>query len=195
MHFRYFILGTLLCCFSVVEITFAQNAIHVAGARKPQNDVYPVPVPNPNMLFYLQRSLDVNTVIYEANYSERPAGRNQLDTDEPVNIYWIKYDKGGMTAPLSQIQRLGYGVRTEQLDNQTTKIQLVAYRKMPIILKHSIQTGRYHAHISVKGKDVVLSKVFINIDGGTKLKPNVTYIELTGNYSENGDKVIERLYP
>lgn len=195
MHLRNFILSILFCCSFIVEITLAQNAVRVTGARKSQTDVYPVPVPNPNMLFYLQRSLDVNTVIYEANYSERSTGRHQLDSDEPVNIYWIKYDKGGMTAPLSQIQRLGYGVRTEQMDNQTTKLQLVAYRKMPIILKHSIQSGRYHAHISVKGKDVVLSKVFINIDGGTKLKPNVTYIELTGNYAENGDKVIERLYP
>jgi hypothetical protein len=194
MHFRYFIFGTLLSCGSINGPTFGQ-AVRAKQAQAPQTDVYPVPVPNPDMLFYLQRSLDVNTVIYEANYSARSAGRSQLDSDEPVNIYWIKYDKGGMTAPLSQIQRLGYGVRTEQMDSQTTKLQLVAYRKMPIILKHSIQSGRYHAHISVKGKDVVLSKVFINIDGGTKLKPNVTYIELTGNYAENGDKVIERLYP
>jgi hypothetical protein len=155
---------------------------------------FPVPTQIPDMLFYLQRSLDINTVIYEANY-KAPVAFGELDPKEPVKIYWKRYTDGGSIAPLLPVQRLGYGIKAEKVANQVTKITLVAYRKIPIYLKPVPNDSRYRAHVTIKGKEVILSRVYINIDGGTKLKPNVKYIELAGTYADGGGKVTERLYP
>jgi hypothetical protein len=156
--------------------------------------VFPVPRHNPDMLFYLQRSLDINTVIYEAKYNA-PVNFGDLDPNEPVNIYWIRYTDGGSVAPLSSVQKLGYGIKSEKLDDQVVKITLVAYRKMSILLKPAPKINRYRAHITIKGKEIILSRVYIHIAGGTKLKPKVTYIEVTGTHADSDEKVVERLYP
>jgi hypothetical protein len=155
---------------------------------------YPVPAQNPDMLFYLQRSLDINTVIYEANY-KAPVAFGELDPNEPVKIYWKRYTEGGITEPLLPVQRLGYGVRAQKMANQVMKITLVAYRKIPIYLKPVPKDNRYRAHVTIKGKELLLSRVYIHIDGGTKLKPNVAYLELTGTYVNGGGKITERIYP
>ncbi len=47
---------------------------------------FPKPAGNANQLFYLQRSENTNTVIYELNKKD-----GVLDTVAPVHIYWICY--------------------------------------------------------------------------------------------------------
>jgi len=157
------------------------------------SDSYPVPHRIPNMLFYLQRSLDQNSVIYEANFSE--AGGRRLDEDKPVNIYWLLDDENHSTKALSGVQKLGYGVKTEAYDDDLIQLHLVAYKKMPIRVKYSPRENRYLAYISIDGKEVILRKVFINIDGGTKLKPNVTFIELSGISVQSGNRIVHRFKP
>ena len=173
----------------------AQEAPDSNKHIKIDTDSYPVPAETPEMLFYLQRSLDFNSVIYAAHYEEPKVGHRKLDDEEPVDIYWLINDPAGSTKPLSTVQKLGYGVKPEDFEGDLVKIHLVAYRDMPIVLKPSPKDAKYHAHISVEGKDIILKKVFINIDGGTKLKPNITFIELTGTNAQNGNKVVHRFKP
>ena len=156
---------------------------------------YPVPTENPDMLFYLQRSLDSNSVIYAANYLDVKGGYRKLKSDQPVNIYWLINDKTGTTKPLSKVQKLGYGIRSEDLENEIVQLRLIAYREMAILLKPSLKDDRYHAHVVLEGKDIILTRVFINIDGGTKLKPNVTYIEIAGTESQTGKKIVHKFKP
>src|SRR5947199_328024 len=50
------------------------------------------PVPNdPNMLFYIQRSVNANTVVYAAHIDVQ----GRLDPDEPVEVYWRWYNIDG----------------------------------------------------------------------------------------------------
>ncbi len=159
------------------------------------NENYPVPAEDPDMLFYLQRSLDLNSVIYAANYLTDTKGHRKLDIDKPVEIYWLLNDKMGSTKPLSKVQRLGYGFRSEEPENEIVTLKLVAYRDVPILLKPAPKENRYLAHIALAGKDILLSRIFINIDGGTKLKPNVTFIELSGTEVLTGKKLVHRITP
>jgi hypothetical protein len=156
-------------------------------------DEIPAPAQDPDMLFYLQRTLDLNSVIYSGKYVPDTNGHKKLDEENPVDIYWLTDEK--VKKPLSKIQRLGYGVSSENLRGDVMQLKLVAYRDMTILLKPSEKRDRYHAHIALEGKDVLLTKVFINIDGGTKLKPNVTFIEITGTETQTGRKLVHRFKP
>lgn len=60
----------------------------------------PKPPVSPNLLFYLQRSKDSNTVVYEANV----AANHTLDADKPVDVYWIRYAEDGQRKKLSALQ-------------------------------------------------------------------------------------------
>jgi hypothetical protein len=188
----YFIILVLLL---FLPLTAAgQTSLYSVKREAHETNSYPVPAGNPDMLFYLQRSLDLNSVIYEANYVTAQGSR-KLDPNDPVDIYWLIHDKEHQVKPLSALQKLGYGVRSECSEDEVVKLELLAYRQMPILLKPSLKDNKYHAHVSVEGKDILLAKVFVNIEGGTKLKPNITFIEITGTESQTGKKVVHRFKP
>ena len=60
----------------------------VVGAPRPD---YPVPPTSDKHLFYLQRSTNANTVVYDANFS----GSGRLDHFRPVTVYWLRYHTTG----------------------------------------------------------------------------------------------------
>lgn len=68
------------------------------------------PVPNePNQLFYIQRSVNDNTVIYAANLDRN----GHFNRDTPINVYWRWYNVDGHKKSLNLLERMmAYGVRT-----------------------------------------------------------------------------------
>ena len=52
---------------------------------------YPVPATSTNQLFYVQRSSNINLIMYDAKIGID----KKLDPKNPVHIYWILYTQGG----------------------------------------------------------------------------------------------------
>ncbi len=46
---------------------------------------YPVPKPTFERLFYVQRSINHNTIVYDAVFAKE----KELDKKNPIKIYWI----------------------------------------------------------------------------------------------------------
>src|SRR3954452_17345983 len=68
---------------------------------------FPVPSGNNKQLFYLQRTANTNTIVYELNYNNR-----DLDVEEPIHVYWIRYTEQGQKEELNYIQKkFAYGVK------------------------------------------------------------------------------------
>lgn len=163
------------------------------SAALAQHTALPVPKDSRERLFYLQRDPNSNTIIYDMNYL--PDG--SIDTDDPVEVYWIKYAKGGMLENLSLLEKkYAYGVKTELADaaNGVYKLNLVAYKKIDILLQKAPDKN-YHAFVSINGKTMILNKVFLRINGGSKMKPNIEYIEFTGKDHKTGLAMVERVKP
>jgi hypothetical protein len=157
---------------------------------------FPTPPDTKERLFYLQRVPNANTVIYDINFT----AEGKIKKEDPVHAYWIKYEKGGVMEELLSIeQRLAYGVESKLIDvaRNIFCINLVAYKKLDIILKPGGPKSdkKYQAYVSVNGKTIVLAKVFLNIEGGTLLKPNITYIEFSGKDDKTGKELVERIKP
>ncbi len=60
---------------------------------------------------------------------------------------------------------------------------------------NSENNKNYQAYLNINGQLVRLTKIFINIDGGTFWKPNVTYIELFGQNITTNEVVKEKIKP
>lgn len=165
----------------------------LAEARPRQGQpmlTFPVPTGVANQLFYLQRDPNTNTVIYQLNVNS--AGR--LDEDEPINVFWIRYTEQSQRKDLNFIQRkFAYGLSAKKVATDKYALKFAAYDKVPFYLMKWSADNAFHVFAMVANKQIVLSRVYLRIEGGTFWVPNVKYIELKGWNAATRQPVVERL--
>ena len=152
----------------------------------------PVPDVSPHQLFYLQRSKDSNTVIYEANV----AANQKLDPSKPVKVYWLRYAERGQREDLSSIQwqmAYGYSHKRSASGADAYNISLKAFGQRPFqVVYHQ---GKAVAMILINNQQACLQKVFVQLDPKAHLIPHVQFIELSGTDVATGQPVYERIVP
>ena len=160
-------------------------------ATKPAT-TFPVPSGVPNQLFYLQRDPNTNTVIYQLNVDRT----GHLNEDEPVNVFWLRYDEQGQRQDLNFIQRkFAYGLSAEKLATDKYELKFAAYRKVRFYLLRSAVDRAFHVYATINGKQLQLERVFLRIEGGTFWVPNVKYIEFKGLNTTTREPAVERVVP
>ena len=166
------------------------NPVHAIRTSIEPQDTFPVPTGIKNQLFYLQRTPNVNTIICELNYRQN----GQLNEENPVHVYWIRYQDSGKRVELSFLQRtFAYGIKTTPIGNGRYELRFVSYKKQPLYLIKSTADNKYHVYASIGQKEAILSRIFIKINGGgTFWSPNVEYIEYKGTDPATGHEMIER---
>ena len=162
-----------------------------AAPQQPQPMLtFPVPSGIAHQLFYLQRDPNTNTVVYQLNVNE--AG--QLDEDEPINIFWLRYQEQGQRKPLNFIQRrFAYGFTSKKLAPNKYELKFAAYGKLPLYLMKSGSDNTFHVFVTVANTQIQLERVYLRIEGGTFWVPNVRYIELQGLNTATHAPVSKRL--
>ncbi|QNL52615.1 DUF4833 domain-containing protein [Olivibacter sp. SDN3] len=155
-------------------------------------DTFPIPKGVDNLLFYIQRDPNTNTICYTLNLNKS----GELNTANPINAFWIRYPEGGARKDLNFIQRkFAYGITAKKNNDGTYDVRSVAYNKLPLTLKKD-SNGRYHIYTDISNKESVLERIFIRIgDGGTFWAPDVKYIELKGVDVKSGRRIIDRFKP
>jgi hypothetical protein len=163
----------VLCCLSFLWGTAQQG--------------FPVPEANAKQLFYLQRTTNLNTIVYELNYKD-----GILDEDNPVHVFWIRYGEQGQRAELSWIQRkFAYGVKIKQLDDGSYRVRLVSYAGYSMYLKKGAD-GKFRLYAPINQRMMLLSRIFVKITGGSMWSPDIEYFELSGADPATGSPVAER---
>ena len=158
----------------------------VAAYTKAQEG-FPVPGPNANRLFYLQRTSNTNTIVYELNIKD-----GKLNAGNPVHVYWIRYAEQGQTAELSWIQRaFAYGVKVKKLSDSSYRVRLVSYAGYSMYLIKTIE-GKYKLFAPINGRMMILNHIFVKIIGGSTFSPDIEYFEVSGIDPSTGKAVAER---
>jgi len=151
------------------------------------------PLPEPklkNLLFFLQRTPDANTVVYQLNLEKD----GSLNEKYPVKASWIRYEENGAVKELSGIEKkFAYGVKCKALGNEAYEVRLVSYKKLPMYLLKSPGDQQYRLYIKDEGKDLLLKRVFVKVEGGSFWFPKVHYIDLFTIDSENGAQILKRI--
>jgi len=171
--------------------TYLTSRDTASKKTKPRTTIFPVPVV-PSKLFYVQRDPNSNTIIYDLNLDDK----GELDQDNPVHAYWIKYNERGQKEELNFIQRkFAYGLVTKPLDNGKFDVRFVSYKKYPLCLMKSPADNKYHIYATIEKKQAILNKIFIKIEGGSFWLPNVVYVEIKGTDPVTGKEIVERFKP
>jgi hypothetical protein len=179
----------LLSFLYISPLTIKSNAAITVGDPI-QQEKFPTPPENSNRLFYVQRTPNTNTIIYELNSKD-----GQLDPESPVHVYWIKYNEKGQKEELNYIQRkFAYGLTSKPLGNDKYDIRFVSYKKFPLTLMKG-GDGKYHIFATVQQRQMILEYVFIKIEGGSFWLPNVVDVELKGIDPATGREIIEHFKP
>jgi hypothetical protein len=183
-------------CFLVV-LLFCYGSLSTMAGTFPRTglpspaDSLPVPTGIRNMLFYVQRDPDANTVVYTLNQS----AQGIVNADKPIQAFWIRYAEDGKRKNLTYIQnKFAYGLNTRKLAEDNFEIRFAAYDKLALYLRRGAD-GNYQVHTTISRKEAILDHVFVRIEGGTFWVPKVLYVELKGREAATGKLVSGRFKP
>jgi Domain of unknown function (DUF4833) len=143
----------------------------------------------PNQLFYVQRSPNSNTVIYAARLDAKGA----IQSRDPVEAFWRKFNIDGSRQPLNFIERMmAYGVRADRIKAGapiTFTIAALPERKLTLNLDAN---KRPQALIQIGGRTAKLAYVYLHVvEGG--LMPDVPELDIFGTDLATGKAVHEHL--
>lgn len=170
------------------------NLLSIIAVYPQQDDPSPLVFPTPkhitNMLFYLQRDPNINTVIYAINLEKS----GKVNKSEPVSAYWIRYAENNEVKELNFIQRkFAYGITSKALGNDTFELRFTALRKQVLYLVRSATDQKYYVWTAVRDKKIKIKRLFIRIVGGSFWSPNVRYAQIEGTDLTSGQLIAERI--
>jgi Domain of unknown function (DUF4833) len=147
---------------------------------------YPVPSKE-GLLFYIQRNANINTVVYEINTNEC----GQILLDEPMKVYWIKYNKYQEESELNYIQnKLAYGYKPKVINQDLIEFEFVCYPKIFYIHKLAPNNIRVVTHIN--GVYSYLNNIYVYAEE-FGVFPDVQFIEFYGTTVEENKVCYEKI--
>ncbi|MCX2475331.1 DUF4833 domain-containing protein [Pedobacter sp. MC2016-05] len=163
----------------------------MAQEADPSPIVFPLPQGISNQLFYLQRDPNTNTIICQLNLDSH----GEVNKDQPVNVFWMRYGDHGEKKELSYIQRkFAYGIISKDLGNGQFELRFTSHKKLPMYLSKSAVDKKYHVYATINNKKMELERIFLRIEGGSFWFPNVKYVEIKGRDAALPTKhIIERI--
>jgi len=156
--------------------------------------VYALPADYPRLetqedhVFYIQRNLDQNTVVYALNYNSH----GELNLNEPLRIYWKRFEEGGHVQDLNALQtNVAYGINVQMINNDAFCFQFKVYDQLGFFLVK--EDNNYRVICKINGKDAILNKIYIdlNISG---IFPQGRFYELYGTDKVSQKFLHQKLY-
>lgn len=151
---------------------------------------YPVPR-EPNQVFFVQRSLNSNTIVYAAEID----GEGRLDPKRPVDVYWRRYNDEGERKELSGLERsMAFGVKTDAVPGKPNSfmVRVVSYPKRPALLR--VVDGVPRLEMKVAGVPARLDHAYLDVDDSGSV-PSVNRVDLYGFALADGRPLKESFKP
>ena len=142
-------------------------------------------------LFSIVRSKDANEIFYTINLDNS----NKLNTENPINVYWLKRTENNKVEPLSWIQnRFAYGIVYLSKSENYAKFRFAAYDKRVFELKKN-NHNEFKVYTISENKEVEVNRIYIYITGGTFWIPEIPKVELFTTISGTDKKMKETIIP
>jgi len=155
----------------LTEFDRSQFAIHGEVGLP---EYYPTPKNIDKLLFYIQRNLNMNTVVYTLNDNRD----GFVDDSYPMQVFWIKYTDGGIKQQLNTIQKRAFGYSSKKINNDTFEFRMESYLKMRFFIAH-MEDESYSVITKINGQDARLHNIYV-FANEFGIFPKVEYIELFG---------------
>lgn len=143
-------------------------------------------------LFKIERSKDSNIIIYSLNTDQC----GHLKETCPIEVFWLKREEGNRTEPLTWVQEnYSYGIEFLSGNKPNEwEFKFVSYDKRTFKLRKS-SDGNYKVYTTSNGREVEVSQIYIQIDGGSFWFPEISKVELYAFEQESHNLVLETIRP
>jgi len=135
-----------------------------------------------HQLFFLQRTLNANTVVYTTHFDHS----GKLNQETPVSVYWRRFQENGQVMPLRWYERVfGFGVKLRKTDKPNTlHMTFNGLKSHPLELR---QTAPFTAALYARfdDRDYRLIYAYLDVDE-SGLFPKVTRLRLYTHDPETG---------
>ena len=161
-----------------------------AGPGTTLFETFPKPPASKELLFYLQRNKNTNTILYEARFD----GEGRLAVAAPVQVEWLRYADGGQRKGLSSVEaRFAYGVKYKDSADG------IAHMVFSASAKHAFNvvvdgSGQAKAVMMIGGRPARLHHIEVMADESSWW-PRVLYVDIHGHDLSTGKAVTERYEP
>lgn len=171
--------GTLL-------ISIVTGSNHTPGIKDYN---FPVPPRTSKTLFYVQRSSNSNTVMYDLNLLPNKT----INSEDPVNVYWIRYAENGQKKKLNYIERvLAYGVNCKPFRGNAFLLHFNASSSKEVLVTMDAK-GQARAEMLISKQKSYLEKIFVTVTEGGWRFPKVNYVEFFGTDVGTGQQTYEKM--
>jgi hypothetical protein len=143
------------------------------------------------LLFYIQRNQNRNTVVYEANC----VYNGLLDLNDPISINWIKFMDNGEEEiqPLNYIQKkLAYGYNFKVISNDLIEFCFVSYSEMKFYLSKN-KNGGFHVSTTLDGIMSIIERIYIYAED-MGIFPQVKFAEFFGRCATTNKSTYKKLF-
>jgi len=149
---------------------------------------YPIPEKTDDLLFYIQRNQNKNTVVYNLNRNCDGC----VNQEFPMQVSWINYSDGGVKMNLNQFQnKLAYGYKSKIINHDTFEFHFVSYEKLRFFIgKHD--DGNYRVALKINNMMSALSNVYVYAEE-FGVFPQVKFIELYGSSLSDAKPIYQRI--
>ena len=156
---------------------------------RPEN--YPDIEKYDNLLFYIQRNQNSNTVVYEANY----LNNNLINFNDPISIKWIKFldNNEQEIQPLNYIQqKLAYGYNFKVISADLIEFCFVSYSEMKFYLSKN-KNGSFKVSTYLEGVLATLDSIYIYAED-MGIFPQVKFAEFFGRCQKTNSEIYHKLF-
>ena len=161
---------------------FASRVVELDRLPKARPDI-PV-ASDPNMLFYVQRSTNPNTVVYAA----------RLDMAQPVEVFWRRFKSDGARVPLSFTERnVAYGVDVRRIEGRDDAVlaNIVSYPDRKAVIEAGAAM-KPRAVLQIGNRRARLVYAYIDVDDSGTV-PKVKSVDIYGTDLSTGKALHEKL--
>ncbi len=153
---------------------------------------YPTPIRTPERLFFIQRNISKNVVVYDANLKDD----GSLNVKDPAKIYWKRYNnyQGGKVRELKWVERnMAYKLKVFDTEIGQSTASIVSYKatKFNIVQRGD---GKIEAVVSINGRKARMHYIFMHMVEDSFFH-EVNYLEVGGEDLETGQVIFEQFLP
>ncbi len=153
----------------------------------PEN--YPVPSRADDLLFYIQRNHNLNTVIYSLNKNLD----GLVNTDYPMSVNWVRYSDTGEKKKLNFIQnKLAFGYRSTMINDSAFEFKFVSYDQKSFYISKD-ECDNFRVLTRINKRMSYLTNVYAYAED-FGLFPSVKYIEFYGVDLESRLPSYQKMY-
>ncbi|MEO1261484.1 MAG: DUF4833 domain-containing protein [Bacteroidota bacterium] len=174
-------------CYTLFLLFFFSFLLNAQPDRADRPVDFPTPPLTDNSLFFIQRNLNKNTIVYDAKLDEE----GNYHSSKPIDAYWRRYASTGERKELKWVDKtFAYGYSSKKRNGKIL-VELVAYDERYISLEKTPE-GKPVATIMCNGKKCKLDYIYVFADE-SGMWPSVIHVDIHATDLLTGKKEKERI--